>query len=64
MLHEGYMPDVIVTDILMPEIDGKTFVKQLMASGAFNHIPVLILSSIDSSTDKIALLKAGADGAA
>ncbi|RKY90065.1 MAG: two-component system response regulator [Ignavibacteriae bacterium] len=61
LLHEGYTPDIIVTDILMPEIDGKAFVKQLKASGAFNQIPVLILSSIDHSTEKIQLLKAGAD---
>ena len=61
VLHEGYIPDIIVTDILMPEIDGKIFVSQLKASGAFRHIPVIIVSSIDNSTERIQLLKAGAD---
>ena len=45
----------------MPEIDGKIFVSQLKASGAFRHIPVIIVSSIDNSTERIQLLKAGAD---
>lgn len=61
VLHEGYIPDIIVTDLLMPEIDGKILVSQLKASGAFRHIPVIVVSSIDNSTERIQLLKAGAD---
>lgn len=59
-LQNGYFPDVIVTDLMMPEVDGKTFIKQIKNSGAFNHIPIIVLSSIDKSSEKVDLLKSGA----
>ena len=59
-LQGGIEPDVIVTDLMMPELDGKTLINQLKASGAFRHIPVLVLSGIDQSGERIQLLKAGA----
>lgn len=59
-LQNGYFPDVIVTDLMMPEVDGKTFIMQIKNSGAFNHIPVIVLSSIDRSSEKVDLLKSGA----
>ena len=52
--------DVILSDINMPEMDGRTFLKQLKASSTFNFIPVIILSSLESSNDRIELLEAGA----
>ena len=52
--------DVILSDIHMPEMDGRTFLKQLKASSTFNFIPVIILSSLESSNDRIELLEAGA----
>lgn len=59
-LQNGYFPDVIVTDLMMPEVDGKTFIMQIKNSGAFNNIPVIVLSSIDRSSEKVDLLKSGA----
>lgn len=59
-LQNGYFPDVIVTDLMMPEVDGKTFIMQIKNSGAFNHIPIIVLSSIDRSSEKVDLLKSGA----
>ena len=59
-LQGGIEPDVIVTDLMMPELDGKMLISQLKASGAFRHIPVLVLSGIDQSGERIQLLKAGA----
>lgn len=60
MLQNGYLPDLIVSDLMMPEIDGLEFVSQLKASGAFKHVPVIMLSSIDKSSKRIELIKAGA----
>ena len=60
MLQNGYFPDLIVTDLMMPEIDGKAFLNHIKNSGVFNEIPVIILSSIDKSSKKIELLKSGA----
>jgi DNA-binding response OmpR family regulator len=61
LLQNGYLPDVIVSDLMMPEVDGKVLVEQLKASGMFQHIPVVILSSINKSSKKIELLKSGAE---
>ncbi len=60
LLQSGYMPDLIVTDLMMPGMGGKGFVEQLKSSGVFQHIPVIVLSSIDKSDEKIQLLQLGA----
>lgn len=60
-LNEGNMPDIIITDLNMPEMNGEEFLLYLKANGMFNHIPVLILSSEESSTNRIRLLEEGAD---
>jgi len=60
-LQEGEIPDLIISDINMPQIDGKELVKQLKSSGYFNEIPIIILSSIENTKEKIELLKLGAD---
>lgn len=60
LLQNGYLPDLIVTDLMMPGMGGKGFVEQIKSSGAFRHIPVIVLSSIDKSDEKIQLLQLGA----
>ena len=59
-MHAGNIPDVIISDVNMPEMDGRAFLKHLKASCTFNYIPVIILSSLESSNDRIELLEAGA----
>ena len=60
-LQEGNMPDLIVADIQMPNIDGYEFVKQIRASGFFRDIPLIVLSGLESSTEKVKCLKLGAN---
>jgi len=60
-LQSGNIPDLIISDINMPLLDGKELVKQLKLSGFFKDIPIIILSSIENTKDKIELLKLGAD---
>lgn len=61
LMHNGYTPDLIVSDLNMPDIDGYTLLTQLKLSGLYSSIPVIILSSIDKSTNKILLLNKGAE---
>ncbi len=60
-LEQGNMPDLIVVDIQMPNLDGYEFLKQLKASGFFKNIPVIMLSGIESSQERVKFLKMGAD---
>ena len=51
--------DLIITDIMMPKIDGYQFIKQLRAKE--NSTPVIMLTAKDSLDDKILGLDSGAD---
>jgi len=58
-LQSGYLPDLIVTDLLMPVLGGKDFVEQLKISGVWKNVPIIVLSSVDKSDEKIKLIKLG-----
>lgn len=60
LLQSGYMPDVIVSDIMMPGLGGSDFLEQLKSSGAFKDIPVIMLSSLDKSEIKTKHINMGA----
>lgn len=60
-LTEGNIPDGIITDLNMPEMNGEEFLLYLKANELFSHIPVLILSSQESSADRIRLFEEGAE---
>ncbi len=60
-LHEGNMPDLIVSDVLMPEMGGNEFISYLKTSLFFRNIPVVVLSSLNKSTDRISFYELGAD---
>ena len=58
-LQSGYLPDLIVTDLMMPVLSGSDFVEQLKMSGMWKDIPIIVLSSVDKSEEKIKLIKLG-----
>lgn len=60
-MEEGNMPDLIVADIQMPNLDGYEFIKNVRASGFFKDIPMVMLSGIESSSEKVKCLKLGAN---
>lgn len=60
MLHDNYFPDLIISDLMMPKVGGAQLLEQLKASEVYQYIPVIILSSIDDSSSKTNLIKAGA----
>lgn len=55
------LPDLIVTDVLMPGMDGWTFVKQLRSSPPLALVPVIFLTSQSSAEDYIRGFRLGAD---
>ena len=60
-LEQGNMPDLIVADIQMPNLDGYEFLRNIRASGFFKNIPMIMLSGIESSNERVKCLKLGAD---
>lgn len=59
-LQEGNIPDLILTDLQMPNLDGFELISNVKSSGYFKDIPIIVLSSLDSSNDRIKCLKMGA----
>jgi DNA-binding NarL/FixJ family response regulator len=58
---EQESPDLIICDVMMPEMDGYTFVKHVRENPPTNWIPVLFLSAKGQSQDKVKGLNTGAD---
>ncbi len=59
-LDQGNIPDLIITDLNMPIMSGEEFLKYIKQSQLYRDIKVIILSSNDSTTEKIRLLEIGA----
>lgn len=55
------MPDIIITDIMMPEMDGYELCSEVRASELLSHIPLIIVTAKQSEEDRIKGLEAGAD---
>ena len=52
-------PDLILLDILMPEMNGYEVCRRLKAEASTQHIPVIFLSALDAVEDKVKAFSAG-----
>jgi DNA-binding NarL/FixJ family response regulator len=55
------MPDLIICDIMMPEMDGYAFVEQIRLDPRTEWVPVIFLSAKSQSKDRIKGLNVGGD---
>ena len=60
-LKEGNMPDAIISDLMMPEMNGEEFVTALKENENLSHIPILILTCVESDSDRTRLFEKGAN---
>lgn len=58
---EEYVPDVIITDIMMPEYDGLEMTRDIRQSELLNHIPIIIVTAKGDDANKLHGLESGAD---
>ena len=58
---DGTRVDLIVTDLMMPEMDGYALVKELKSHTSLSSIPVLVLTAINEADKEVTLLENGAD---
>jgi CheY-like chemotaxis protein len=45
MKASAHLPDLIITDVMMPVMDGIEMVRQLRSSLAFRHTPIIVVSA-------------------
>lgn len=55
------IPDIIITDLMMPGIDGLQLCERIKSDPLLSHIPVVVVTAKSEDADRIRGLKAGAD---
>ena len=58
---EKIEPDIIISDIMMPGMDGYTFCSTVKSNKLYENIPVILLTSLSDPRDVIRGLECGAD---
>ena len=61
MLAQQHLPDVIVSDVMMPGTDGHALLRALRASPETDFVPVILLTAQADGDQRIAGLERGAD---
>lgn len=61
-LANKLIPDIIISDIMMPKLNGIELCKKLKETENTNHIPILLLTAKAAETSKVEAYKTGADG--
>ena len=61
-LSEGNRPDLIISDIEMPNFNGEEVISNLNNSGIFSDLPVIILTGLESESIKANCLSRGVFG--
>ncbi len=60
-LYNNDIPDLIIADLQMPNVDGYKFINILKNSGFYHTIPIITLSGNNSSNDRIKCFELGVD---
>lgn len=55
------IPDIIVTDLMMPRVDGLEMCRQLRDDELVSHIPIIIVTARDADKDRLQGISVGAD---
>lgn len=59
-LRDGLRPDLILLDVMMPEMDGFAVLAELKAHAEWREIPVMLLTALESDEVQIRAFQAGA----
>ena len=53
--------DIVLLDVVMPEIDGFEVLAQMQADGELRHIPVIMISALEDIESVVRAIELGAD---
>lgn len=56
------MPDIIVTDLMMPRMDGIELIDKVRHDFTMSHLPIIMLTARHSPDDRVKAMEFGADG--
>lgn len=57
---EGNLPDLIICDVQMPNMDGYQFLEKVRQRGYTKHTPVIMLSGSEASKERVKCYRLGA----
>jgi two-component system cell cycle response regulator len=60
-LLQGRMPDLVLTDLALPGMDGLELTRRLKADPRYRHLPVVALTASAMKGDEARVLQAGCD---
>ncbi len=58
---QKHVPDLIITDVMMPQVDGYEFTRKIRQETVTAHIPIIMLTAKAAEEDKLAGLEQGVD---
>src|SRR5579884_3550596 len=53
--------DIVLLDVMMPDMDGFDVCRRLKANPSTHHLPVVMVTALDQPSDRVKGLEAGAD---
>ena len=56
-----FQPDIVVSDVMMPEMDGYELCRQIKQDVNISHIPIILLTALDDDSSRLQGYKTGAD---
>ncbi len=62
VIEEGWMPDIVITDLMMPEMDGMELIETLRNDFSTSHIPIVMITAKHEDDTHVRAMKYGADG--
>jgi CheY-like chemotaxis protein len=61
-IAEEFVPDAILLDVMMPDLDGPTTFRQLQANPAIEHIPTILLTAKAKISEQKQFIDLGVTG--